>query len=266
MKIFRIESLAVTFFIVLVILSIFHSGYFVVRPGEVAVKIRLGKIIDSYDEGFYFKLPFIEKSELFSIRINRTDIKTDAFSRDLQSIDVDLVVNHRIEKDTVKSIYRNLGPNYEHTVVDPIVQEEIKAVFARYSAESVVSNRSDVANEISEIIKKRLLEKQIIITDISVTNFDFTKEFLTSVEEKQIAEQRAQKALKDVERVKAEAQQTIEQAKAEAKSLEMQRAAVSPTLIELRKVEAQIKAIEKWDGKLPHYNGGAVPFLQIDGK
>lgn len=266
MKIFRMESLIAVLVAVVIGLSIIHSGYFTVKPGEVAVKIRLGKLVNSYEEGFYFKIPFLEKVEKFSIRISRTDIKTEAFSKDLQSINVDVVVNHRIEKNTVESIYRNLGVNYEVTIIDPIVQEEIKAVIAKFSAENIISNRAKLTNEISNIVKKRMFKKQIIITDISITNFDFTPDFLSAVEQKQIAEQNAKKAEKDVERVKQEAKQKIEQARAEAKSLQLQKQAVSANLIKLRQVEAQIKAIEKWDGKLPYYNGGAVPFINIDKK
>jgi prohibitin 2 len=267
MKIFRMESLIAVFVAVVVGLSIIHSGYFTVKPGEVAVKIRLGRLVNSYEEGLFFKIPFVAKVEKFSIRISRTDIKTEAFSKDLQSLNVDVVVNHRIEKNTVESIYRNLGVHYETTIIDPIVQEEIKAVIAKFSAEDIITNRANLTKEISDMIKKRMFEKQIIITDLSVTNFDFTPDFLTSVEQKQIAAQNAKRAEKDVEKVKHEAQQKIEQAKAEAESLRLQRAAVSPNLIKLRQVEAQIKAIEKWDGKLPYYNGGgAVPFINIDKK
>jgi len=36
-------------------------------------------------------------------------------------------------------------------------------------------------------------------------------------------------------------------------------------MVELRKIEAQIEAIRKWDGKLPTYTGGGmIPFINID--
>lgn len=257
-------GLSVVFFGVLIAIWVLYGGYFLVNPGEVALKIRMGKVVDSYDEGFYLKIPFIDAVKKFSIRIKRSDIKTEAFSKDLQTVNIDVVVNHRIEKNTVMSIFRNLGIDYERTIIEPIVQEEIKAVIAKFSAEALIANRMDVTKEISNVVKARLLEKQIIITDISVTNFDFTSEFLKSVEDKQIAEQNAKKALKDVERIRNESQQEIIKARAQAKALELQRNAVSPNLIKLRSVEAQLKAIEKWDGRLPYYNGGAMPFIKLE--
>ena len=245
-------------------LLVIADGFFTIQPGEVGIKVRFGKIIDSYSEGLYFKIPFVEKIDRFSIRIQRADIKTSAFSKDMQTIDVDMVINHRIEKSTVVSIYRNLGPEYVKTVIDPITQESVKSITAKYSAEKIISSRADVTREMDEVVKARLNEKQIIVTDLSITNFEFTPEFLKSVEDKQIAEQNAKKAEKDVERVKKEAMQVIERARAEAESLRLQRAAVSDQLIELRKVEAQIKAIEKWNGVLPQYSGGgAIPFINI---
>ena len=248
----------------LIALVVIADGYFTIQPGEVGIKVRLGRIVDSYSEGLYFKIPFIEKIDRFSIRIQRADIKTSAFSNDMQTIVVDMAINHRIEKGTVVSIYRNLGPNYVKTVIDPITQESVKSITSKYSAEKIISNRADVTSEMAKVVKSRLDEKQIIVTDLSITNFEFTAEFLKSVEDKQIAEQMAKKAEKDVERVKKEAIQVIERARAEAESLKLQREAVSDQLIELRKVEAQIKAIAKWNGVLPQYSGGgAVPFINV---
>ena len=245
-------------------LMIFTNGFFTIQPGEVGIKVRLGKIVDSYSEGFYFKVPYIEKIGRFSIQIQRADIKTSAFSNDMQTIVVNMAINHRIEKSTVVSIYRNLGPNYVRSVIDPITQEAVKSITSKYSAERIISNRADVTREMDQIVKTRLKEKQIIVTDLSITNFEFTADFLKSVEDKQIAEQMAKKAEKDVERVKKEALQVVERAKAEAQSLKLQREAVSDQLIELRKVEAQIKAIDKWNGVLSQYSGGgAVPFINV---
>ncbi len=242
------------------------SSFFIVSPGEVAIKTRLGSIVDSYSEGMHFKLPLVEGITKFSIQIQRADIKTQAFSKDLQTMDAFLVVNHRIQKETVISIYRNLGPAYVRNVVDPAVQEVFKAIAAKYSAEKIISDRNLLVEEINAEVKERLSKKEIIVTDISVTDLDFTDQFLKAVEDKQVAEQQAKMAEKLVEKAKRDAEQTVAKARAEAESLRMQREAVTPSLIELRKVEAQIKAIEKWNGVLPHYVGGGVPFVSMDAK
>lgn len=252
--------------VVLVIagLLVIRNGYFTVNPGNVTIKIRLGKLVGAYDEGLYFKIPFVDSTKTFSIKIQRTDLKLEAFSKDLQPIELDVVINHRLEKANVESIYRNLGADYEKIIIEPIVLEEVKSVISNYSAEEVIINRANITKKMSELIKSRLVEKQIVATDISITNFDFTDIFLKAIEEKQIAEQEAKKAKNEVEVAKQEAEQKLERARGEAKALELQKKSISKDLIELRKVEAQIKAIEKWDGKLPTYNGsGSIPFINI---
>ena len=248
--------------VALVILG--FTSYFVVEPGEVAVKTRLGKVIGSYEEGLHFKMPLIESIIKFSIQIQRANIKTQAFSKDLQTMNAHLVVNHRIEQGTAVSIFRNLGPNYVENIVDPAVQEVFKAIAARYSAERVISERNELVMEINKEVKERLTTKQIVVTDISVVDLDFTDQFLKAVEDKQVADQQAQMAGKLVEKAKRDAEQQIAKSRGEAEALRMQREQVTPALIELRKVDAQLKAIEKWNGVLPGYVGAGVPFISIE--
>lgn len=240
------------------------SSFFIVPPGEVAIKTRLGSIVDSYSEGLNFKIPMLESVTRFSIQIQRADIKTQAFSKDLQTMNAHLVVNHRIQKETVVSVFRNLGPSYVSNIVDPAVQEVFKAIAARYSAEKIISERNQLVEEINKAVKERLSKNEIIVTDISVTDLDFTDQFLKAVEDKQVAEQQAQMSEKLVEKAKKDAEQAIAKSRGEAEALRMQREQVTPALIELRKVDAQLKAIEKWNGVMPGYVGGGMPFLSLE--
>ncbi|MCX5792868.1 MAG: prohibitin family protein [Elusimicrobia bacterium] len=248
--------------VALIVLS--FSTFFIVSPGEVAVKARLGKIVDSYEEGLHFKVPLMESIIKFSIQIQRADIKTQAFSKDLQTMNVHLVVNHRIQKGTVVSIYRNLGPNYVETIVDPTVQEIFKSIAAKFSAERIIADRNILVEEINTVAKEKLMKQEIIVTDISVVDLDFTEQFLKAVEDKQVADQQAQMSGKLVEKAKRDAEQQIAKSHGEAEALRMQREQVTPALIELRKVDAQLKAIEKWNGVLPGYVGAGVPFISIE--
>jgi len=102
------------------------------------------------------------------------------------------------------------------------------------------------------------------LDEINITEFKFSNEYNNAIEQKQIAEQNALKAKLDLQRIEVEAQQKIEQAKAEAESLRLQKQEVTQELIDLRKIEAQMKAIEKWDGKMPTVTGGATPFIDIN--
>ncbi len=248
--------------VLLVVLFMAFGAFFTVSAGNVAVKLRFGKIVGAYGEGLHFKLPFIDTVEKFSVRIKKDSFETEAFSKDLQTVGLTLAINHRILPDTIESIYRNLGPEYTLTVLKPMVEEWTKAVIAKYSADSLISNRVEVARELDRILKEKMKEKEVIVSDIAITNFEFSPQFLKAVEEKQIAEQEAKRATNLVEKVKKEAEQKILQAEAEAKSLRLQREVVSDNLIKLRQVEAQLKAIDKWDGRMPTYMAGdQMPFV-----
>ena len=251
--------------VIIFLLAICALGsYFTVSAGNVAVKLRFGKLVGAYGEGLHFKLPLVDDIEKFSVRIKKDSFNTEAFSKDLQTVGLTLAINHRVLPDTIESIYRNLGTEYTSTVLKPMVEEWTKAVIAKYSADSLISNRTQVAKELDEILKAKMAEKEVIISDIAITNFEFSPQFLKAVEEKQMAEQEDKRATNLVEKVKKEAEQKILQAEAEAKSLRLQREVVSDNLIKLRQVEAQLKAIEKWDGKMPHYMGGEqMPFVMV---
>jgi regulator of protease activity HflC (stomatin/prohibitin superfamily) len=112
-------------------------------------------------------------------------------------------------------------------------------------------------------LKEALHPYKIIVDDFSVVNFKWDIEFQKAIEAKQVAEQLAMKAQRDLERIKIEAEQKITQAKAEAESLRLQKENVTPHLIKLRQIEASIKAIEKWNGQLPRFSGGAIPFIDM---
>jgi hypothetical protein len=113
-------------------------------------------------------------------------------------------------------------------------------------------------------LAERLMEHNIAVDAFSIVGFSFSKIFMEAIESKQTAEQLALKARRDLDRIKIEAEQKITAATAEAESLRLQRANISPDLIELRRIEANIKAIDKWNGILPQVTGGgAVPFIGL---
>jgi len=113
-------------------------------------------------------------------------------------------------------------------------------------------------------LTERLMVHNMAVDAFSIVGFSFSKIFMEAIESKQTAEQLALKAKRDLERIKIEAEQKVTAAKAEAESLRLQRANISTDLIELRKIEANLKAIEKWNGILPQVTGGgAVPFIGV---
>jgi regulator of protease activity HflC (stomatin/prohibitin superfamily) len=160
-------------------------------------------------------------------------------------------------------VYQSMGVSYKERIIDPAILEVVKAVTAKYSAEELITKRPQVSEAMRVNLTDRLKEYNIAIDAFSIVAFSFSKVFAEAIESKQTAEQLALKARRDLDRIKIEAEQKITAAKAEAESLRLQRANISADLIELRKIEANIKAIEKWNGILPQVTGNSMPLIGL---
>jgi regulator of protease activity HflC (stomatin/prohibitin superfamily) len=210
-------------------------------------------------EGFSFIIPVIQRVIKMDVRIRKSDTRATAASKDLQTVATEIVLNFHLFPDKVNKIYQEIGPEYEKRIIDPAVQEIVKAVCAEFTAEELITKRQLVKDEIKTSLHKRLTTSYISLDELNITDFQFSKIFNEAIESKQTAEQLALKAGRDLERVRIEGQQKVVQAKAEAESQRIQKETISPIILQLR-------AIEKWDGKFPQVlgGGGAMPFINID--
>jgi regulator of protease activity HflC (stomatin/prohibitin superfamily) len=243
---------------------LFMSTYFVVDAGERGVVLRFGEVNRIVDPGLHFKLPFAEDVVRMTVRVQKGTTKTEAASKDLQVVQTTMVLNYNLEPSKAGAMYSTIGLNYGEKVIEPVVKESFKAAAARYTAEELISKREALKTEVRNYLRDQLAKFGITVVELSITDFEFSQEFNKAIESKQTAEQHALRAKRDLERIKVEAQQKIASAQAEAESLRLQRQVISPELIKLRQIEAQMKAIDKWDGKLPNVTGGTVPFIQVE--
>jgi regulator of protease activity HflC (stomatin/prohibitin superfamily) len=182
------------------------------------------------------------------VRIQKEQTETAASSKDLQDTHSTVALNFHIDPTKANWVYQNLKDDYTQRVIDPTVQEVVKAVIARYTAVELITRREKVREAIRDILRTRLTQYNIVVDDFAIVNFSFSEQFTAAIEGKQAAEQMALKAQRDLERIKVEAEQKLTQACAEAESLRLQKENATPELVELRRIEAQLKAIEKWNG------------------
>lgn len=240
------------------------NPFVIVGAGERGVVLNFGAVQDKVlDEGLHLRIPFMQKIAMMDVRIQKSQTDAESVSKDLQDTKSVIAVNYHVSPDKVNKIYQSIGTSFKERIVDPAVQEVVKAITARYTAVELITQREKVRNEIKDLLKQRLIAYDIMVDDFSIVNFRFSQQFEAAIESKQTAEQLALKAQRDLERIKIEAEQKVASAKAEAESLRLQKENVTPQLIQLRKIEASIKAIEKWDGHMPKITSGAVPFLDI---
>jgi regulator of protease activity HflC (stomatin/prohibitin superfamily) len=234
-----------------------------IHPGYRGVVVRLGAVQKGVlSEGFHFKLPFVDEIVKLNVQIQKDSVDADAASRDLQFVTTKIATNYNLVTEAVDEVYQKIGLAYAAKMIDPAVQEIVKAVTAKYTAEELISKRAEVKSSIKQGLYDRLIVFNIKVVDVSIADFSFSKNFNEAIEAKQVAEQQVATAKNQLERIKVEAEQRITQAKAEAESLRLQKQEISKDLIELRKIENERKAIEKWNGVLPTYTGGAMPFIQ----
>jgi len=262
---FAKKSLAVAIGIIIIVIIFLNVR--VISEGERAVKLRFGQDTGQVlSPGLNFVLfsPFVESLQVFNIREQKLEVKADSASSDLQSVSSVIAVNYQIDASKVAKLYSEIGKDYELIVISPAIQESIKSATAKFTASELITKRSAVKEEMNKTLKDRLQNRYITLLDVSIVDFKFSKEFDSAIEAKQVAEQQALRAEQDLKRIEIEAKQTIERAKAEAESLRLQKENLSGDLIELRKIEAQKEAIQKWDGVLPKYTGDSTPLINLD--
>ena len=219
------------------------ASFQTIRSGEVGLRVRFGKIIDSnLSEGFNLKIPYVEKIVKVNIKVQKVELDTMAASKDLQDIDIVIAVNYRVEGNSASSLYRTVGNDYENVVLQPAIQESVKSVISKYTAEEVVTSRTEVSEKSLEELQAKVLKYGITIESFNLINLTFSDEYSNAIEEKQVAEQKLSTA-------KLEAEAKIVSAEATKKANDLMKQSLTDELIAKQ-------FIEKWDGKLPETYAG----------
>jgi prohibitin 1 len=246
--------------IILLVVIIAFFPIVIVGSGQRGVVFNTATGVENriLGEGTHFRVPFLESVTKLSVRVQKTDVKAEAASKDLQTVNTDIVVNWHLDANKVNKIYQSIGD--EQTVVDrilvPAVNEVVKATTAQATATEVLSKRSELKESIDKSLGERLQQYNIILDDVSIVNVAFSPEFNAAIEQKQVAQQNAEKALFTAQEASAAAQATINTAKGEAEANRLKQQSLTQDLLQLR-------AIEKWNGQLPQVTSGATPFINI---
>jgi len=261
---FRKLLVRVTVYFVLIPLTIFISIYALlssfgtVPAGYRGVHLRFNKPISVLPEGLYIKIPLVDDVINFKIQKFSLPVKATASSKDLQTVSAEITPNLHIEENSVKDIYTNVGIDYPNIIIVPALQESIKAVTAKYTAEELITKRSEVRDLITQTLETKLQGSGVKLDSINITNFDFSDSFNVAIENKVTAEQNALAAKNKLDQVKFEAEQAVAQADGKAQALVIEGKAVSENPQVL-----QARAIEKWNGVLPTVTGSNIPFINI---
>lgn len=237
-EIFNIPRIVIVSIIGLFLLITLFSCFSTIKSGEVGLKVKFGKIVDSkLDEGFNFKTPYIEKIVKVNIKVQKVEITTESSTKDLQIVNSTIAVNYRVDSRKAPKLYRTVGNTYEETVLQPAIKESIKSAIAKYNAEEITVNRSAVSKDCLKQLQNKVKKYGIVIEDFNLTDFSFTAEYTKAIEEKQVAEQ-------NLEKSKLEAEKKIVEAEATNKANELLKQNVTKEVL-------QKQFLDKWNGELP---------------
>lgn len=280
--------------LVLIFLLMAFPPFVTVPTGHTGVVVTFGRVADyTLDEGFHMKNP-LKQIVMMDNRTQKQTIVTQAFSSDIQQVDVVCSVNYAIDRETAAQLYKNVGRSYYNTVMEPRILENVKAVFTRYSAEKLMQVRDTLSTQIKELLEPEMKKYGIQVVSIAIENVDFTDAFTNAVEDKQVAEQtklrveteqaqqvsvekataerriisanadakeRAILAEADasVQKVKADAEAYAQQVRAEAEAEANRKVAAS-----LTQPLIQYQTINQWNGQLPYISGeGSLPIIDF---
>jgi regulator of protease activity HflC (stomatin/prohibitin superfamily) len=241
--------------IVFAILSLFNAVV-LVNAGEVGVVTQFGAVTGAqFEQGLHFKVPYIQGVNTFDVRTQKDQVEAEAASQDLQTVHSTVAINYHLEAAKAGTVFREIGIEYKSRVLDPAVQEAFKFTTAQFTAEQLITQREAVKNKALGFLKERMAKVHIVIDEFNIVNFDFSVEFNTAIEAKQVAQQNVEKAKRDLERITVEAQQKVAEARGTAESQALLRPNLTPEYL-------NYLAVNKWNGVLPQATNG-LPFLQL---
>jgi len=246
------------------LIILFFTAIGFVPVGYRGISTRFGNVTgDIRGQGIYFKVPFIEGNKNIEVRTQKKTAKATAASRDLQDVAADVALNFRLEPSRLVSLYQEIGMDYDERVIVPSLQESVKAMTAKYTAVELITKRTEVRDGIKTLMVKKMGNNGITIEDFNIVDFNFSASFNSAIERKVTAEQNAMASKNKLEQVKYEAEQRIAQAKGEAEAIKIQSEAIQS---QGGANYVELKAIEKWDGKLPvqMIPNGTVPFIDLN--
>lgn len=261
------------------------SAWVIVDSGHVGVVRTLGAVQPvSMQEGFHWKKPWLDDVVQLDIRLSRATAKAAAASRDLQTVQTQVTLQFSLNGNLAPRTFQRLGKReaVANTVIGPAIQESVKSITAKYTAEELVTQRAEVKFKIQEAIQKfvedtlkqKELNGAINIANVAITDFDFSPEFNKAIELKVRAEQEALQAKNEKDRrvTQAEAAAAERQLAADAEAYQIEAASKARADAIQREAKAlkdnpeliQLRIAEKWDGSLPRFSGGGtVPLLNI---
>lgn len=267
----KLRVLVPVIIVAVIVVILLLSSVATIPTGHTGVVTTFGSVEDyTFDSGVHFKLPW-QKVVMMDNRIQKQTVNLSCFSSDIQEVSMTYTVNYQINKANAQNIYKNIGTDYYNTVIIPCITESTKVITAKYSAEDLVSERTNLASAIEEELTSKLALFNVELVSTSIEDMDFTDAFTNAVEEKQVAQQNKLRAETEAERLKIEAEAEAEvkrieaQAEADAKLIQAEAEAEANRKVAESLTEEILrnKMLDTWNGELPLVTDGSGSLINI---
>ncbi len=237
------------FFGMIIALALFiliTSALYEVPAGNIGVVTRFGAVNRVAYSGINVKIPFAEKAVMLSVRTQKDEVQATAMSENLQVVTSLIAVNYHLDGSHAKEVYQNVGANYADIIVAPSIQNTFKAVTAKFTAEELITKRDEVRFQAEEELTKQLEPYFIVVENFNIVNFDFSAEYQSAIEAKQVVQQQVETSKQKLAQAEIDAQTVIAQARGQA---DAQKALADTGA--LTDEYLQYLFLTKWNGILP---------------
>lgn len=253
-------------------LVMLFAPYTMIGAGSVGVVTTFGKVDpDPLPAGFHLLSPMAQVSRV-NVQVQKAENQYAAASKDLQTVDVVMIINYRINPDSAPNLYQHVGEQYLANLILPAASESLKAEIALHNATEILEQRPLIKKIVHENMSNwpQLKQYGIVIDEISLSNISFSKEYEHAIEQKQLQEQLTKQKEYELMQTKLAADMAIAKAKgdSESKKLEADGAAYYNEKLAGSITDKLLAAkyYDKWDGKLPQYMlGNSSTLMQIPG-
>jgi regulator of protease activity HflC (stomatin/prohibitin superfamily) len=250
----HIKPFAIYAVLALIALILFFGAFYTIPAGFCGVLTTFGAASPNVQgPGLHVKLPIMQDVVKMNVQVQKNEQTEDAASLDLQQVKTTVATNWNISDSSAPWIYQHIGVEsaLNERIFQPVVSNAVKAVVAHYNAEDLVIKRDEVRSKIEDMIRTNLqpYHVNVDVSGVSITDFQFSADYASAIEQKQVAQQRAQQAEYELQQAKVEAERQIAQAQGQSEAQKLLQQTLTPQLI-------QQQAIAKWDGHLPNVVGG----------
>ncbi|MFK7900873.1 MAG: prohibitin family protein [Cyclobacteriaceae bacterium] len=253
--------------LILPFLLLLLQGCTVIRPGEAAVKQKIGKLEDRvYLEQAVWFNPFTTSIIKTSIQTNNLELTVNIPSKEGLSINSQISILYKIDTDNVPKVLRTIGLEYE-SIIANVFRSASADVCARFYAKDMHSGmRSDIEEKIKLRMNNTLFDQGIIIESVLMKSIQLPQGLASSIERKLQAEQDAMRMEFVLQEETQEAKRKTIEAKGERDAQKILSEGLTEQIIKIRSIEAFLELSKSNNAKVIITNGETPVLINTEEK